>query len=827
MPTAVITGCNSGIGYAFAQILIGEAWDVHACDHEVGPGLQALQARLHRLDVRFPESIHAFAAQLQGMPVDVLLNVAGIMAPPEKDNLETTTKDILTNTFETNTFGPLLLTQALLPNLLASQARPPRVCIVSSRVGSIGDNSTGGSYAYRASKAAVNSVGKSMAVDLEDKGIVVSLLHPGYVNSNMMLGMDNPEAVEPAEAAGKLWKVVQSKGMEETGSPPCQRCTRLKKDCIVTPPKSQKGRVAELEAKVEALTRLLEAQGLSTLSSKDGGDESSHTDETTPPEAVGTAPTAGAKKRRLEGSSNDRVESYGAETSEVSAAGGFTAISYGGTATLGLDQIVPVEMQARILHRYTTEVYPHFPILPLPAEHALENLRSSQPRLLQAIIYAMGWPILSVEIQEKVARLLMNHEIAMTAEPQTLELVQAIQMVCLWYRAPKHHKHLAVWQLIEASADIASQTMARRDEDSDRLGSYRAWLMCYLLSHVASVYLRESNANVWTAYHEECTNMLVYSAESPPGDILLAQYVRAEHLCEQIVSQLQLNDSEIVLDICSPAVKTKMQALRNGIIDWQASIPASLRIPSLLFWQHVATIHLHEYVLYTATNKQSFAAPYVVERLSVTDFPAPAVLQPEHVASLLALKTACHALLDLFSAFDSKTLLALPTLLYIPRAAYALYLLIKMYIACCAVGNTYGAVIGVAELRVDAYLEEAVDVAVRLTAVVNHGAPAAMRMGTVRTREWFENYKATMFNAEIELYAGDGPADDIQQQWLPFDARVTTGDDVLAWCDFPLMPGDEDDVQGAVPADLGFDDFLASVTAEEFDYGVPLDQTFD
>lgn len=139
------------------------------------------------------------------------------MAPYEKDSLEATNKDILAQTFETNTFGPLLLTQALLPNLLASQAQPPRICIVSSRVGSMGDNSSGGSYAYRASKAAVNSVGKSMAMDLKGKGIVVSLLHPGYVNSNLNPAMENPEAVEPEEAASKLWKVVQSKGMEETG----------------------------------------------------------------------------------------------------------------------------------------------------------------------------------------------------------------------------------------------------------------------------------------------------------------------------------------------------------------------------------------------------------------------------------------------------------------------------------------------------------------------------------------------------------------------------------------------------------------------------------
>lgn len=99
------------------------------------------------------------------------------MAPQDQDSLETVSLDILTTTFETNTFGPLLLTQALLPSILLS--KNPKIGIVSNRVGSVADNSSGGSYAYRASKAAVNSIGESLAVDSTDRGVVVSLLHPG------------------------------------------------------------------------------------------------------------------------------------------------------------------------------------------------------------------------------------------------------------------------------------------------------------------------------------------------------------------------------------------------------------------------------------------------------------------------------------------------------------------------------------------------------------------------------------------------------------------------------------------------------------------------
>lgn len=156
MPTAVVTGANSGIGHAFAQILIDEVpsgpsipssgqlltcvqgYEVHACDLVIDGPLQSLPCRLHRLDVTSPESVSGLATQLANKPIDVLLNVAGVMTPAEQDSLETTNKAVLTKTFEVNTFGPLLVTQALLPGILAGGEK--RVGIVSSRVGSMGDS---------------------------------------------------------------------------------------------------------------------------------------------------------------------------------------------------------------------------------------------------------------------------------------------------------------------------------------------------------------------------------------------------------------------------------------------------------------------------------------------------------------------------------------------------------------------------------------------------------------------------------------------------------------------------------------------------------------
>ena len=139
------------------------------------------------------------------------------MPDPETDTREKVDLKIMQRAFAVNTFGPLLLTQALLPNVLAASS-PRRIGVVSSRVGSIADNSSGGYYAYRASKCAVNSFFTNLAVELKEKDVVVTILHPGFTKTNLSPEIWKiPGVVEPEVAAGGLWKIVKSKGLEDTG----------------------------------------------------------------------------------------------------------------------------------------------------------------------------------------------------------------------------------------------------------------------------------------------------------------------------------------------------------------------------------------------------------------------------------------------------------------------------------------------------------------------------------------------------------------------------------------------------------------------------------
>ena len=192
--------------------------------------MQALGcAAAGQVDVTSEASVAAFVRGHVGADaaVHLLLNVAGVAAGGvAADSLAHVDAASLRRLFDTNAAGPLLVTQALLPHLRRAAASVgteggtyARAAVVSSRLGSITDNTSGGMYAYRASKAAVNALFKSLAVDLKSDNITVLLLHPGIVRTNILPEEDMlPQAIEPEDAAVALWRVLMSKGLESTGT---------------------------------------------------------------------------------------------------------------------------------------------------------------------------------------------------------------------------------------------------------------------------------------------------------------------------------------------------------------------------------------------------------------------------------------------------------------------------------------------------------------------------------------------------------------------------------------------------------------------------------
>jgi NAD(P)-dependent dehydrogenase (short-subunit alcohol dehydrogenase family) len=208
MTTALVTGANKGIGLELCRQLKQRGVDVIAACRHSSAELDALGVTvIAGVDVTDAGSIAMLVGQLAGRSLDLLINNAGILTVESLADLD---YERIRKQLEVNTLGPLRVTTALLPNLHEGA----KVVIVTSRMGSIGDNGSGGYYGYRISKAGVNMAGVSLARDLKSRGIGVFILHPGMVAT----GMTDGQGIPPAESAGMLLARIEEFGMAQTGT---------------------------------------------------------------------------------------------------------------------------------------------------------------------------------------------------------------------------------------------------------------------------------------------------------------------------------------------------------------------------------------------------------------------------------------------------------------------------------------------------------------------------------------------------------------------------------------------------------------------------------
>ena len=209
MATVCITGANRGIGFELSRQYHERGDHVVAVCRSGSTELEAAGAEvLSGIDVADSAAVNQLAEQLEGRRIDILINNAGILSDESLDDLDF---DRMRRQFEVNSLGPLRVTAALRNNL----GRGSKVAIVTSRMGSIEDNTSGGRYGYRMSKAAVNMAGRSLARDLEKNGVAVAILHPGFVRTDMT---DHQGLVDAPESAAGLMARIDQLSMESSGS---------------------------------------------------------------------------------------------------------------------------------------------------------------------------------------------------------------------------------------------------------------------------------------------------------------------------------------------------------------------------------------------------------------------------------------------------------------------------------------------------------------------------------------------------------------------------------------------------------------------------------
>ena len=212
MQNILITGANRGIGLAMATIFKQRGDHVIAVCRQSSDTLDALNVQTEAgVDVTDPKAIAELANRLSSTTIHRMVLNAGILASDSLDTLDEQAFEAMLKQFKVNALGPLRVVQGLRQRL----AENAKVAIITSRMGSISDNTSGGYYGYRMSKAAVNVVGRSLAQDLRQDGIAVLLLHPGFVRTEMVGGNGD---ISAEEAAGNLIARMDELSLADTGS---------------------------------------------------------------------------------------------------------------------------------------------------------------------------------------------------------------------------------------------------------------------------------------------------------------------------------------------------------------------------------------------------------------------------------------------------------------------------------------------------------------------------------------------------------------------------------------------------------------------------------
>ncbi len=221
-PTVLITGSSRGIGLEITRQYAMKGWNVIATCRTPSNAadLQAIadefpNVTIERLDVTDFDRIDALAEKYRNQPIDVLLNNAGISGGRESQQFGNLQYEVYNQVMAVNVLGPLKMVEAFMPNVEASDQK--KIINISSGQGSI-SSTFGGQYFYRASKAALNMVMRSLAVENKKAGITIGLVSPGCVRTDFTKGLDFPMMITPQESGAAVVAVIDNYGIEQTGT---------------------------------------------------------------------------------------------------------------------------------------------------------------------------------------------------------------------------------------------------------------------------------------------------------------------------------------------------------------------------------------------------------------------------------------------------------------------------------------------------------------------------------------------------------------------------------------------------------------------------------
>jgi NAD(P)-dependent dehydrogenase (short-subunit alcohol dehydrogenase family) len=217
MPSTLITGANRGIGLEFARQYLADDWQVYASCRDPSSALRRMadgsggRLQVLSIDVGDLASVKSAAIELQGNQIDLLLNNAGI-GGPRGQTIGNIDYETWRHVLDVNTLGPMRVAEAFVDNVARSERK--LLVTLTSGMGSIGDNASGGAFAYRSSKAAVNMVMRSLAIDLAPRDITCVVINPGWVQTDMG---GSHARLTAAESVAAMKRLIDKLGPAQSG----------------------------------------------------------------------------------------------------------------------------------------------------------------------------------------------------------------------------------------------------------------------------------------------------------------------------------------------------------------------------------------------------------------------------------------------------------------------------------------------------------------------------------------------------------------------------------------------------------------------------------
>ncbi|KAI9672381.1 MAG: hypothetical protein M1817_003403 [Caeruleum heppii] len=428
--------------------------------------------------------------------------------------------------------------------------------------------------------------------------------------------------------------------------------------------------------------------------------------------------------------------------------------------------VVPPELAATIFERYVKDFTCHVPAVVFPPDTVANDLRKAKPILFLAILCAasgVSHPDLQRTLTGELMDLLAKRIIC--KGEKSLELIQTLHVATLWYWPPKFYEELKFYQFIHIGAvmaiDIgmgkrrppaakASSTASRRDQHPwrrvilqhpDTAEVRRAWLTCYFMCATVSQSLRRTNLIQWTPYMDDCIEFLETSPEALPSDKLLCQWVRVQHIADEVGRQFSMDDPCANLGLSDLKVQYALKGFERQLDDWSSHMPEGIENAALRLNGHVVNLYIHEICLHHEHNVDDFRPPFTEDALKAQASAQSELLTPSHIAALTTCLSATHDVFEIFLGYELEAVRTLPIFHFV-RVAYAVVLLIKMFFAATSSGGELGKVISTEDMKTELYLDRLLE-QFRAAAEGEKCRPASkFLMVLVLLKTWFQKQRA-------------------------------------------------------------------------------------